>query len=108
MSGYMTEKQRQEALTKPKLIVRSTCDAFCYQYRGPNHFAVIEARGIKAADLGGTSDPFVELRIKGQTHSFKTQTIKVIRLLIVRFPSLTVQRVENSGSLLERGVHSPP
>lgn len=36
---------------------------------------VIEARGIKAADFGGTSDPFVEVRIKGQTHALRTKTI---------------------------------
>ena len=37
---------------------------------------VIEARGIKAGDFGGTSDPFVEVRIKGQTHYLRTKTIK--------------------------------
>jgi len=58
-TGYMNEQQRQAAINAPKLVVR-----------------VIEGRGLKAADWGGTSDPFVELRIKGQTASVKTQVIK--------------------------------
>jgi Ca2+-dependent lipid-binding protein len=37
---------------------------------------VIEARGIKGADFGGTSDPFAEVRIKDHTQSFKTKTIQ--------------------------------
>jgi C2 domain/XYPPX repeat (two copies) len=37
---------------------------------------IVEARGIKAADFGGTSDPFVELRIRGDTQALKTKTIK--------------------------------
>ena len=42
-SGYQNEQSRQQQLNKSKLVVR-----------------IIEARGIKAADFGGTSDPYVE------------------------------------------------
>jgi len=59
MSGYQTEKQREELKNRHKLVVR-----------------VIEARGLKAADFGGTSDPFAELRIKNDNFSYKTRTIK--------------------------------
>ncbi len=40
---------------------------------------MIEARGLKAADIGGKSDPYVEVRIKGQVQSQKSRVIKVIR-----------------------------
>jgi len=59
MSGYQTEAQRQAELHKPKLSIR-----------------IIEARGIKGVDHGGTADPFVEVRIKGRTQCEKTKVIK--------------------------------
>jgi len=59
MSGYQNEKQRKEELAKARLIIR-----------------VIEARGVKAADFGGTSDPFAELRIKNESHVLQTRVIK--------------------------------
>jgi Ca2+-dependent lipid-binding protein len=37
---------------------------------------VIEARGIKAADMGGTSDPYVELRLTNDTQHHNTKPIK--------------------------------
>jgi C2 domain len=57
--GYQTEAQRQQLAQRAKLIVK-----------------VIEARGVKAADWGGTSDPYTELRIKDTTATWKTKTIK--------------------------------
>ena len=35
---------------------------------------VIEAKGLIAADVGGTSDPFVQLRIKNRGKPIKTST----------------------------------
>jgi len=32
-----------------------------------------EARGLSAADFNGFSDPFVELRVKGDSTAFKTK-----------------------------------
>lgn len=61
MSGYQTQKQRDELQNRHKLVVR-----------------VIEARGLKAADFGGTSDPFCELQIKNDHFSYKTRVVKVI------------------------------
>jgi len=58
-SGYQNQKEREHELNKARLVVR-----------------VIEARGLKAADWGGTSDPFTELRIKASTIVHKTRTIK--------------------------------
>jgi hypothetical protein len=43
---------------------------------------VIEARGLKAADWNGTSDPFAEVRIAHQSEHHKTQFIKVVFLKI--------------------------
>ena len=57
--GYQNEQQRQELFNREKLCVR-----------------IIEARGLKAADWGGTSDPFVEVRIKNDPHMLKTKVIK--------------------------------
>jgi len=56
MSGYQNESERQKLLKADVISVRC-----------------IEARGVKAADFGGTSDPFVEVRIKGHTE-FKKNT----------------------------------
>jgi len=60
MSGYQNEKQRQEVLLQPKLVIH-----------------VHEARGLKVAHhFSGTSSPYVEMRIEHATESFKTQVIK--------------------------------
>jgi len=59
VEGYQNEQQRQLELNKPRLIVR-----------------LIEARALKAADFNGFSDPFVEIRIKGQVTNHKTRIIK--------------------------------
>jgi hypothetical protein len=52
---------------------------------------VLEARGIRAADFGGTSDPFVEVRIKNSTQVFKTRGVYPFLLLCCVFsPSLSL------------------
>jgi len=37
---------------------------------------IIEARGLKAADMGGTSDPFCEVRLLNNVDVHKTKVIK--------------------------------
>lgn len=55
----MNEQQRLNSLRGPRIFVR-----------------IIEARGLKAADFFGTSDPFVEVRLKGHSEFYKTKVIK--------------------------------
>lgn len=57
--GYQNEAQRIQSLNSQRLVIR-----------------IIEARGLKAGDFNGTSDPFVEVRIKNQTQHYKTKTIR--------------------------------
>jgi hypothetical protein len=59
MSGEQTEADRQKLMNRPKLMIK-----------------VVEARALKADDLGGSSDPFVELRIKKETLSYKTKVLQ--------------------------------
>lgn len=59
MSKSLTEAERQAELSKARLEI-----------------AVLEARDLKAADFGGTSDPFVELRIKDTSFAVKTSIKK--------------------------------
>jgi len=59
MSGYQNEQQRLAELNKKKFFVK-----------------VIEARGLKGVNLGGMSDPFVEVRIIGHVDHFDTTVHK--------------------------------
>jgi len=56
---YQNEQERIAEAMRPRLQMR-----------------IIEARGIKAGDIGGTSDPFVEMRVRGTTFVQKTNVVK--------------------------------
>jgi hypothetical protein len=59
MSGEQNEAQRQKVLNQAKLQVK-----------------VLEARALHGDDFGGTSDPYVEVRIRNEAHSYKTKVLE--------------------------------
>lgn len=58
---------------KGKLKVEGNWQCLCSMHNALHTFAVLNAKGLIAADSGNHSDPFVEIKLG--THTLKTQTI---------------------------------